>query len=356
MKKILLFTENLGSGGAERQLTGLAVLLKNAGYVVKVVTYIKAQHYESFLRENGVDYEFRKDLAPQSFRVWRLLKLFRQWQPDVVISFLPSPNMVCCLASFFYKCKFIVSERSYTGSLSLKGRITFGLYRRATWIVTNSYAEGENISQRFPSLKNKIKVITNFVDTDTFSPAEKYISKNPPMILTVGRILPVKNYLRYCEAVRMIKDSGMRVEFIWVGKPNDDEQLHLFKEKIQKEGVGDLVKLMPESNDIINYYRQADILLLPSLHEGYPNVLVEAMSCGLPIICSNVCEMPKIVEDGVNGFLFNPQDVNDIVYIMKKILDYSYEQRFEMGCRNRKKIVDNNSKIAFIENYLKLLS
>lgn len=51
MKKILLFTENLGSGGAERQLTGLAVLLKNAGYVVKVVTYIKAQHYESFLRK-----------------------------------------------------------------------------------------------------------------------------------------------------------------------------------------------------------------------------------------------------------------------------------------------------------------
>lgn len=355
MKKILLFTENLGSGGAERQLTGLAVLLKNAGYVVKVVTYIKAQHYESFLRKNGVDYEFRKDFAPQLFRVWRLLKLFRQWQPDVVISFLRSPNMVCCLASFFYKCKFIVSERSYTGSLSLKGRITFGLYRRATWIVTNSYAEGENISQRFPSLKDKIKVITNFVDTDTFSPAKKYISKNPPMILTVGRILPVKNYLRYCEAVRMIKESGVRVEFIWVGKPNDDEQLRLFKGKIQKEGVGDLIKLMPESNDIINYYRQADILLLPSLHEGYPNVLVEAMSCGLPVICSNVCEMPKIAEDGVNGFLFNPQDANDIVCAIRKILSYSYEQRYQIGLRNRSKIVENNSKMAFLENYLKLL-
>ena len=64
--------------------------------------------------------------------------------------------------------------------------------------------------------------------------------------------------------------------------------------------------------DIEEKYRNSDVFCLPSIYEGFPNVLCEAMSCGLPVLCSNVCDNPMIVENNKNGLLFNPLDVDDI--------------------------------------------
>lgn len=71
MKRILLITESLGSGGAERQLCGLAVMLTKAGYPCRLVTYIDNQFYEPYLRKNGVDYEFVPELANKVTRPFR---------------------------------------------------------------------------------------------------------------------------------------------------------------------------------------------------------------------------------------------------------------------------------------------
>ena len=86
MKRILLITENLGSGGAERQICGLAVLLTKAGYPCKLVTYIQNQIYEPYLRKNGVDYELVTSLWNKKTRVFRSVRYIREYNPDVVIS------------------------------------------------------------------------------------------------------------------------------------------------------------------------------------------------------------------------------------------------------------------------------
>lgn len=75
-EKILLITENLGSGGAERQLCGLSSMLTEAGYPCRLITYVENQFYESYLRQNGVDYQFVPELWKRILVCLRLQGMF----------------------------------------------------------------------------------------------------------------------------------------------------------------------------------------------------------------------------------------------------------------------------------------
>ena len=112
MKKILLITESLGSGGAERQICGLTVMLTKAGFPCRLITYVKNQFYEPYLRQHSVDYQFVPELWDKKTRVFKVAKYVRQYKPDVVISFLPSVNKTMCLAKLLFKAKLVVSERN----------------------------------------------------------------------------------------------------------------------------------------------------------------------------------------------------------------------------------------------------
>ena len=132
MKKILLITENLGSGGAERQLCGLASMLTEAGYPCRLITYVENQFYEPFLRQNGVDYQFVPELWNKNTRVIRVAKYVRQFKPDVVISFLPSVNKTMCLAKLLFKAKLVVSERNNNTRITRADKVQFNLQTKGT--------------------------------------------------------------------------------------------------------------------------------------------------------------------------------------------------------------------------------
>lgn len=106
MNRILLITENLGSGGAERQICGLASMLTKAGFPCRLITYVANHFYELYLRQNGVDYQFVQELWNKKTRVYKAAKYVRRYKPDVVISFLPSVNKTMCLAKLFFKAKY----------------------------------------------------------------------------------------------------------------------------------------------------------------------------------------------------------------------------------------------------------
>ena len=114
--------------------------------------------------------------------------------------------------------------------------------------------------------------------------------------------------------------------------------------------------ILHEANrKIEDEYRKSDVFCLPSLYEGYPNVVAEAMSCELPIICSNVYENPYIVEDGVNGFLFDPENVDDMVRAIQKVASISKEERRKMGVLNRQLCLKRNTEEEFLKSYIKLI-
>ena len=118
--------------------------------------------------------------------------------------------------------------------------------------------------------------------------------------------------------------------------------------------LNNIVSLRPPTKDVLSLYRNSDVLCLPSLYEGFPNVICEAMSCGLPIICSNVCDNAFLVEDGINGILFNPKDPENIADAIIRYIECLHSDRKEVGIRNREKIMRLCSKESFVKSYMEL--
>lgn len=356
MKKILLITENLGSGGAERQICGLAAMLTKAGYSCRLITYVENQFYEPYLRQHGVDYQFVPDLWSKNTRIFKAAKYVRRYKPDVVISFLPSVNKTMCLAKLFFKAKLVVSERNNNTCITRGDKIQFNLYRMADAIVPNSNSQGKFISNNFPFLSNKVHPIINFVDVNRFTPSETPIRNNALRIVSVARYTQQKNVLTYLKAVRMVKDMELNVHFDWYGdKKHNAAYFAEIEKEYQQLDIADYLTLHDPNQKIEEEYRKSDIFCLPSLFEGYPNVVAEAMSCGLPILCSNVYENPYIVEEGVNGFLFNPKDPAEMADAIKKMVGLSYGNRLEMGKRNRQLCLKRNTEDAFLKSYVELI-
>lgn len=356
MKRILLITEKLGSGGAERQMCGLASMLTKAGYPCRLITYVENQFYEPYLRQHGVDYKFVPELWDKKTRILKAARYVRQYKPDVVISFLPSVNKTMCLAKLFFKTKLVVSERNNNTCITRGDKIQFYLYRMADAIVPNSNSQGKFISNNFPFLSKKVHPIINFVDVNRFTPSVTPVRNEKLRVVTVARYAHQKNVLTYLKAVRMVKDMGLNLHFDWYG---DKKCYATYYAEIEKEyqqlDIADYLTLHNPNQNIEEEYRKADIFCLPSLFEGYPNVVAEAMSCGLPILCSNVYENPYIVEEGVNGFLFDPKKPEAIADAIKKMVRLSYENRQEMGKRNRQLCLKRNTEEAFLKSYVELI-
>ena len=354
--RVLLITENLGSGGAEHQLVGLAALLQERGYDVVVLTYLKGQFYEPFLKEHNVKYIFDGKLLNKYMRVLRLARVIKRLSPNIVISFLPAVNTSVGLVRLFnHKFNLIVSERSHTLIFNLKTYFQFWLYNKtAQYVVTNSVSEANNLKRHYPSLSNKIRTISNFVNTADFCPVDNLPNNSSLRILCVGRIIASKNVLLFVEAIKKLIDEGFSIKCKWVGSMYDSLYTQKVKNKMQELALADVIELADQTNDIVSEYQQADIFCMPSLLEGYPNVLVEAMSCALPVVCSDVYENSYIVNEGENGFLFNPHDIDGIVNALKKMLLLTVDERIIMGLHNREQIIHDNSPVKFVTQYIKL--
>ena len=109
------------------------------------------------------------------------------------------------------------------------------------------------------------------------------------------------------------------------------------------------------TKSIINEYQSADIFCLPSLFEGFPNVLCEAMSCGLPVICSDVCDNAQIAVNGKSGYLFDPINADNIADAIEKILSQSDVELSKIGIYNRNRAIDCFSEEKFVNKYIDII-
>lgn len=356
MKKIVCLIESLGPGGAERQMSGLAVLLKQAGYAVEVWCYYPNDFYKPVLDQHGVPYRYIGEAQAKSRRIQVLRRELMQHNPDTVIAYLDTACMVACvIKAIGGKFRLIVSERNTTQQLSLKTKLKFFLYRFADHIVPNSYTQAEFIKQHFPRLAKKVTCITNFLDTEKFIPAKAPVKEGPLRILTVARVVPQKNVMNYIAAIKQVVDAGFRIQVDWYGDAKDESYQAACKQKVADFGLEHVFTFHPADRNIIQHYHSADLFCLPSFYEGFPNVICEAMSCGLLVVCSRVCDNPAIVSEGETGFLFDPHSVEDISKTMMRIFMMSDADRMKMGETARQWAVAHLSGEKFVRKHQQLV-
>lgn len=356
MKKILLFTDSLVSGGAQRQIVGLAKLLHDKEFEVKLIYYHPLEFYKPYLEEYCVPYECVYGANDSKKRLFKIAKAIREFKPDVVISYLDVPNIITCLLKVCgMKFRLIVSERNTTQTLTMRDRVKFFLMRWTDVIIPNSYSQEKFINEHYNSLKNKVTTITNFVDTVLFAPlSSQKECKKYKEIISVGRICPQKNVKRFIESIVILNKLRNDFHISWYGKLLGDygqECLDLVK----KYGIENIIHFCGDNENIIACYHKSDIFILPSTYEGFPNVLCEAMSCGLPVLCSDTCDNPTIVKDGENGYLFNPYNTEDIVDKIETMLNLPTEELHNMGAKSRIIALDKFSAESFISKYIMII-
>jgi len=224
----------------------------------------------------------------------------------------------------------------------------FWIQRRVISYSDRIIAVSKEVSTSFEKwygkrFTDKCVIIENGVDTTLYCPNEKYrtalrarygVDDEDVLIMAMGRITKEKGFHIALEAVQHLVQQNMRIKFIIVGS---GEYLDKLKVMVQKHDLKDHVLFtgFVENIDTVKYYNGCDIVLNPSLTaEGSQLVILEAMSCGKPVIASKVGGINSIVIDGRNGFLVEPGKARIISDKIKEIVNSkSLAQRISASAR-----------------------
>ena len=356
-KKVLLFIDNLGAGGAQRQMSYLACLLKEKGYDTKVITYGDCSFYAPMFKDSNVVVEEVEGAASHLWRIPKIKQAIDKFNPECVIAYLDTPCIIASLIKLVFRKRWrlIVSERNTTQKLTKKGHLKFWLYGVADAIVPNSFSQSNFIKSHYPKLSAKTTPIVNFVDTEKFRPAVSPKSEGPVKIMVAATIWPPKNTIGLILAINSVVKKGYtNFSVRWYGAMGYEYENECLR-KIEELGLSDYISLLPKSQNIAEKYQEADWFCLPSFYEGTPNVICEAMASGLPIVCSNVCDNACYVEDGKNGYLFDPNSIEDIAETIIKTVQTPAESRSHMGKRSREVAEAKLSTARFINEYIKVI-
>lgn len=183
----------------------------------------------------------------------------------------------------------------------------------------------------------KIEVIPDGVDLATFQPVQRVENPTNIRVLSIGRLIPRKGFQFLIQALPQILEKvHYNFEIEIVGDGPYQEELEKLAIDLKVTSYLRFSGSVPYT-DLPQKYREADIFILPSLAEGMPLVVLEAMGTGLPIIASRVQGIEELVTEDFNGALFNPGDVEGLADCMIKLINAG-ERRAEMGNASTEKV------------------
>lgn len=356
---ILFFTSSLSCGGAERVLVS----------VLKNIDRSRFTPYLALLRDEGeLLHEVPSDVAVHSvemsgykigreliYVIRRLRKIIRETKPDLIFSFMWEPNLLNVLASLGTRRKTVISERVAISKnlkdlfgrglkLRLARKAISILYRRSSRIIAVSHGiKRELILLGIP--EDRIVVIHNPVDIQQIeSMSLEKIDAVRPYIIYVGRLEQQKNVPSLIRAFYLLKDR-LCIDLMILGKGEKGEEL---SELCRDLKISDRVHFLGFEKNPYKYIRNAEVFVLPSDFEGFPNVILEAMVCGVPVVSTNCPYGPgEIITDGENGLLVPVGDVHALASAIEMVFnDRSLRDRF---CTMGKRKTD----IYYVRNVVK---
>lgn len=297
--KIAIFTYSLGGAGAERVAANLLTHLNKEKYDIHLV-----------LMNTDIEYEIKKDqkihfiekaqryesewlkFIKIPFLAYRFAKYCNKEDIKLVLGIMNRPNLIASISKMFgIKAKILISERCYTpytyNSNNFIGKIKVVIlkwaYPKADAILPNSRGTVEAL-QNYYGIQSKFTVVKNPTDTNKIQelmdlPVEEIIDFSTFTFLNVATFREEKNQELLIDVVSEIRH--LNFQLILIGKGHTLEQM---KEKVKKLGLEEKIIFINFTANPYKYMSKTDCFLLPSFSEGFPNVLIESMVCGLPII------------------------------------------------------------------------
>lgn len=305
-KCIYLMVPAMYSGGQERVVSRLTSILKDT-YDIKVLLFDRTiMDYPLDCEFYSLDLPSRQGnpLVSKLIMVFRRIRkvreLIKKDRPFASVSFGHGANIVNVIACAG-RCPSIVSLRGYESLLYLKKRTGFPerwLIRKAEKIICVSRAMADELAEMMPDRKDKIHVLYNAYDTEEIKTMAKcppemdeWFTGNP-VIITVGTLAPVKGYWHLIKAFSLLKKKHPDLKLVHIG-PDYAGYGTKLKKLIRELGLDEEVWFLGYRDNPYQYMARSRMFLLSSISEGFPNALVEAMACQIPVIAADCMTGPR---------------------------------------------------------------
>jgi glycosyltransferase involved in cell wall biosynthesis len=338
--RICFVAGTLGQGGAERQLYYILRALRQNGVDLHLLSLNRNEFWEKRIKELGVPVSCVGEPRSKVKRLFRVLSELRRIRPNIVQSQHFYTNFYAAAAARLLRIHEVGAMRN-NGRVEVleAGRLGGWLNLRAPrTIAANSWPAIEYAVERgIP--RERLYYLANVVDTVHFRPSSS--SREMPLkLIAVARLYEQKRLDRFIRVLARLRNEISRdVSGVIVGKGPLKADL-----EGQAAALGlnapDLV-FKGSLEDLAPSYREADICVLTSDHEGTPNVLLEAMACGLPVVATNVGGVSKIIAEGENGLLVEPADEPGLFSALVRLINDS-QSRMQMGRRARAFVEENH--------------
>jgi GalNAc-alpha-(1->4)-GalNAc-alpha-(1->3)-diNAcBac-PP-undecaprenol alpha-1,4-N-acetyl-D-galactosaminyltransferase len=252
-----------------------------------------------------------------SVNIRRLRAATIESKPDVAIGFMDKVNVITLLATWGANIPTIVSERNDPAMCTI-GRV-WELLRKWTYPLSDCLVvQTERARNYFPiELQDRIHVIPNpvILPSDASIVVQRQLGRS---LIAVGRLVPQKGFDLLLKAFAIVKDRYPEWTLTILGEGESRSQLVSLRQELNLE---DRVHLPGKVQNPQELLKQADIFVMSSRYEGFPNALCEAMVCGLPVISTDCPNGPReIIRDGIDGILVLSEDVSALAEAMERLM------------------------------------
>jgi len=323
----------LGQGGAERQLFHVLRALRQSGATARVLCLERDEFWEERIRDLGVPVTW---VGHSKSRLGRLLKIVAELWSDpsrVVQSQHFYTNSYVGVAARALRARSVGALRS-NGWMEAQdcGRIGGWLNLQTPDVLAANSAAALRYALERGLPPSRLFLLPSVVDTGELKPVQSR-QAGPLRLLAVGRLVRAKRFDRFIRSlVRLRSELKQEVTGIIVGAGPLKTEL-----ESQAAGQGLLASTLEfrgSAADIAPIYREADIFVMTSEYEGTPNVLLEAMASGLPVVATRVGGVPEVVQEGRNGLLVEAEDADGLLGALNRVIrDPELRLRLGKGAR-----------------------
>jgi glycosyltransferase involved in cell wall biosynthesis len=219
------------------------------------------------------------------------------------------------------------------------------VFKSADRVVVTTEKMAKEVRERLPEVSSKTVVIPNYVETERFCPADIRDIRKDYDILFIGRLANQKNPTALLEAAMKIKCSTIMIGDGLLGKELKGKYGN-FKERLEWKGN-------VSNSELPGYMNRSRIFVLPSHYEGHPKTLIEAMSCGMPVIGADSPGIRELIRHGENGWLCGT-DAESIGQAIRHLLDDTVLSQ-RLGVNARQFVLQNYALEDIVEKELKII-
>lgn len=265
--------------------------------------------------------------------VFKSKQIWGAWVPAVLSKLTNTPYL---LRTGYDYLDFVNRGKTSKITVYLIKIIFNKLYKASNHIIVATAHDKNNVLESYDVKESKISILSNWVDVDLFKPHPE-VEKNGNRILFVGRLTPQKNLFMLIDAVT---ELNIGLDIIGKGELYDELVEYI---KVKNADVRFLGVI--NNSDLPLYYNKYFIYILPSIYEGNPKTLIEAMSCQMAVIGADSPGINGIVKNDVNGLLPKPTK-DDIKYAIDDLLKNGYQQK-RLSANARSYVEKNHSLFAY---------